>query len=133
MIEPAQIRQYLSLKRRLAAVVADPGSSGFAGTRRELSEGLAKTCTLDGETWTYSTEKGGYRFSNGRRRFSVFVAEGGAAADAFSSPELVGWLAAFTGLQNVNQMVVDLWLVRAAMNGVVREADELRGHWRLSK
>jgi len=131
MIEPAQIRQYLNLKRRLAAVVADPGTSGFAGTRRELSEGLAKTCSVDGETWTYSTEKGGYRFSNGRRRFSVFVAEGGAAAGAFTSPELVGWLAAFTGLQNVNQMVVDLWLVRAAMNGVVREANDLRGHWRL--
>lgn len=131
MIEPAQIRQYLALKRRLAAAVADPAASGFRPSQREVSEGLAKSITLDGETWTYSTEKGGYRFSNGRRRFSVVVAEGGTDANTFTSAELVGWLAAFTGLQNVNQMVVDLWLVKAAMQGVVREAPTPRAHWQL--
>lgn len=129
MIEPAQIRQYLALKRRLAAAVADPDASGFRPSQREVSEGLAKSLTLDGETWTYSTDKGGYRFSNGRRRFSVFVAEGGTDAHTFTSMELVGWLAAFTGLQNINQMVVDLWLVKAAMAGAVREAPAPRGHW----
>jgi len=131
MIEPAQIRQYLALKRRLAAAVADPTTSGFRPSQREVSEGLAKSITLDGEIWTYSTDKGGYRFSNGRRRFSVVVADHGATADTFTSAELVGWLAAFTGLQNVNQLVVDLWLVKAAMQGVVREAATPRAHWLL--
>jgi hypothetical protein len=127
MIEVSQIAAYLRLKREIAAQVAEP-DSGFQASRRHLSEGLARTMPIAGEDWTYATAKGGYTFTNPRRRFSVFVAEAGGANDGFTSPELLGYLRAFTALEELNQMVIDMWLVRAAMRG---EVEQVAGGWRL--
>lgn len=127
MIEVSQIATYLRLKREIAAQVAEP-DSGFQSSRRHLSEGLARSMPIAGEDWTYATAKGGYTFTNPRRRFSVFVAEDGGANDSFTSPELLGYLRAFTALEELNQMVIDMWLVRAAMRG---EVEQVTGGWRL--
>jgi hypothetical protein len=131
MIDPEQLRQYLQLKRRLAAAVENPDVSGFEPSRRGFSEGLAKPFDLDGEAWTYATDGKGYRFSNAKRRFSVFVLADGSDREAFTSAELVGWLSAFTRHQNINQMVIDLWLVKAAGNGLVEDHPSVRGGFRL--
>lgn len=127
MIEVSQIAAYLRLKREIAAQVAEP-DSGFQSSRRHLSEGLARSMPIAGEDWTYATAKGGYSFTNPRRRFSVFVAEDGGAHDSFTSPELLGYLRAFTALEELNQMVIDMWLVRAAMRG---EVEQMGAGWRL--
>jgi hypothetical protein len=130
MLETRQIAAYLHLKRGIAAVVAAPGS-GFQASRRELSEGLAKTMEIAGESWTYSTQKGGCSFTSPRRRFSVFVADDSARNAYFTSAELLAYLRAFTSLENLNQLVVDTWLTRAAMGGEVAEVPGVRGHWQL--
>ena len=127
MIEVSQIAAYLRLKREIAAQVAEP-DSGFQASRRHLSEGLARSMPIAGEDWTYATAKGGYTFTNPRRRFSVFVAEDGSANGGFTSPELLGYLRAFTALEELNQMVIDMWLTRAAMRG---EVEQVAGGWRL--
>jgi hypothetical protein len=132
MIETRQIAAYLHLKRGIAAVVAAPGS-GFQASRRELSEGLAKQMEIAGESWTYSTQKGGCSFTSPRRRFSVFVADDPARNAYFTSAELLAYLRAFTSLENLNQLVVDTWLTRAAMRGEVAEVPDVRGHWRLGE
>lgn len=129
MIEVSQIAAYLRLKREIATQVAEP-ESGFQASRRHLSEGLARSMPIAGEDWTYATAKGGYTFTNPRRRFSVFVAEDGGVNDAFTSPELLGYLRAFTALEELNQMVIDMWLVRAAMRG---EVVQVTGGWRLQE
>ena len=85
--------------------------------------------TIAGEEWTYSTAKGGYSFTNPRRRFSVFVADQAGGGATFTSPELLGYLRAFTALEELNQLVIDMWLTRAAMRGQVSEAT---GGWRLN-
>lgn len=126
MIEVSQIAAYLRLKREITALVAEP-DSGFQASRRHLSEGLARSMPIAGEDWTYATSKGGYTFTNPRRRFSVFVAEAGAN-DGFTAAELLGYLRAFTALEELNQLVVDMWLVRAAMRG---EVEQVTGGWRL--
>jgi hypothetical protein len=127
MIEPSQIAAYLRLKREIAAAVAVPGN-GFRPSGRQLSEGLARTMDIAGESWTYSTAKGGYTFTSPRRRFSVFIGDPPAPQEVFTSPELLGYLRAFTSLEDLNQLVVDMWLVRASMRGEVQEAP---GGWRL--
>lgn len=127
MIELSQIAAYLRLKRQIAALAAEP-DSGFQTSRRHLSEGLARSMPIAGEDWTYATAKGGYTFTNPRRRFSVFVAEDAAANDGFTSPELLGYLRAFTALEELNQLVIDMWLVRAAMRG---EVEQRGSTWRL--
>jgi hypothetical protein len=127
MIELSQIAAYLRLKREIAALVAEP-DSGFQATRRHLSEGLARSMPIAGEDWTYATARGGYTFTNPRRRFSVFVAEQPTANEGFTAQELVGYLRAFTALEELNQLVVDMWLVRAAMRG---EVQQVAGGWRL--
>lgn len=130
MIEPRQIAAYLHLKRGIAAVVAAP-DSGFQASRRHLSEGLARQMEICGELWSYSTQPGGYAFTSPRRRFSVFIADDPARHQLFTPAELLAYLRAFTALENLNQLVVETWLTRAAMQGVVAEADGVRGHWRL--
>ena len=130
MIEPAQVAAYLRLKSQVAVWVASPGS-GFEPSRRELSEGLARTMDIAGETWTYSTQKGGYSFTAPRRRFSVFIADDPAQHAVFTASELLAYLRAFTALDDLNEIVVDMWLTRAAMRGVVAEAHGLRSCWRL--
>lgn len=128
MIEVSQIAAYLRLKREIAAHVAEP-HSGFEASRRHLSEGLARCMPIAGEDWTYATAKGGYTFTNPRRRFSVFVADHQTTHGHFTSPELLGYLRAFTALEELNQMVIDMWLVRAAMRG---EVEQVAGGWRLA-
>ncbi len=130
MLEARQIAAYLHLKRGIAAVVAAPGS-GFQSSKRELSEGLAKQMDIAGESWTYCTQKGGCSFTSPRRRFSVFVADDARRNAYFTSAELLAYLRAFTSLENLNQLVVDTWLTRVAMQGVVAEVPDMRGHWRL--
>jgi hypothetical protein len=127
MIELSQIAAYLRLKRQIAALAAEP-DSGFEASRRHLSEGLARSMSIAGEDWTYATAKGGYTFTNPRRRFSVFVAEDAAANEGFTAQELLGYLRAFTALEELNQLVVDMWLVRAAMR---REVEQVGAIWRL--
>ena len=78
-----------------------------------------------------STAKGGYSFTSPRRRFSVFVADDPARHSTFTSPELLGYLRAFTALAELNQLVIDMWLTRAAMRGEVLEATG--GGWRLAR
>ena len=129
MIELSQIAAYLRLKYEIAAIVSQP-DSGFQASRREMSEGLARSMTIAGESWTYSTAKGGYSFTSPRRRFSVFVADDPARHSTFTSPELLGYLRAFTALAELNQLVIDMWLTRAAMRGEVLEAS---GGWRLAR
>jgi len=128
MIELSQIAAYLRLKREIAAHVAEP-ESGFQASRRHLSEGLARSMPIAGEDWTYATAKGGYTFTNPRRRFSVFVAENQTANAHFTSPELLGYLRAFTALEELNQMVIDMWLTRATIRG---EVEQVTGGWRLA-
>jgi hypothetical protein len=128
MIEVSQLAAYLRLKRAIAAVVMDPGS-GFQASRRHLSEGLARSLVIAGEEWTYATAKGGYTFTNPRQRFSVFVAEEPTANGGFTARELLGYLRAATALEELNQLAVDMWMVRAAMRGEVRQAD---GAWHLA-
>jgi hypothetical protein len=130
MIELSQIAAYLRLKYEIAAIVSQP-DSGFQASRREMSEGLARSMTIAGESWTYSTAKGGYSFTSPRRRFSVFVADDPARHSTFTSPELLGYLRAFTALAELNQLVIDMWLTRAAMRGEVLEAPG--GGWRLAR
>ena len=130
MIEVQQIAAYLHLKRGISALVAAP-DSGFQSSKRELSEGLARHMELAGEKWTYSTQKGGYSFTNPRRRFSVFVADDAVRNAYFTSTELLAYLLAFTSLENLNQMVVDTWLIRAAMQRIVEEVPGVSRHWRL--
>jgi len=130
MIELRQIAAYLHLKRGIAAVVMAP-NSGFQPSRRELSEGLAKQMDICGESWTYSTQKGGCSFTSPRRRFSVFIADDATRHGYFTAAELLAYLRAFTSLENLNQLVIDTWLTRAAMQGQVAEVHEVRGHWRL--
>ncbi len=127
MIELSQIAAYLRLKQEIAFAISKP-DSGFQESRRHVSEGLARSMTIAGEEWTYSTAKGGYSFTNPRRRFSVFVADDPTCAATFTSPELLGYLRAFTALEELNQLVIDMWLTRAAMRGQVAEAT---GGWRL--
>ncbi|MBA3698909.1 MAG: hypothetical protein H0W78_08645 [Planctomycetes bacterium] len=127
MIEVSQIAAYLRLKREIAAQVAEP-DSGFEASRRHLSEGLARSMPIAGEDWTYATAKGGYTFTNPRRRFSVFVADAPSANEGFTAAELLGYLRAFTALDELNQLVVDMWLVRAAMRGQV---EQVGAGWRL--
>ena len=129
MIELSQIAAYLRLKYEIAAIVSQP-DSGFQASRREMSEGLARSMTIAGESWTYATAKGGYSFTSPRRRFSVFVADDPARHSIFTSPELLGYLRAFTALAELNQLVIDMWLTRAAMRGEVLEAS---GGWRLAR
>lgn len=128
MIELSQIAAYLRLKRQIAALVAEP-DSGFEASRRHLSEGLARSMPIAGEDWTYATAKGGYTFTNPRQRFSVFVAEDPTANLSFTAQELLGYLQAFTALEELNQLVVDMWLVRAAMRGELRQVGS---GWQLS-
>lgn len=128
MIDIRQIAAYLHLKRGIAAVVQAP-NSGFQPSRRELSEGLAKQMEIGGESWTYSTQKGGCSFTSPRRRFSVFIADDRTRNAYFTASELLGYLRAFTSLENLNQLVVDTWLTRAAMQGQVAEVADVRGHW----
>ena len=130
MIEVAQVAAYLRLKLAVAAAVHAP-DSGFEPSRRELSEGLARTMPIAGESWVYSTQKGGYSFTAPRRRFSVFVADDPAQHAVFTAGELLAYLRAFTALGDLNEIVVDMWLTRAAMRGDVEEASGLRGCWRL--
>jgi hypothetical protein len=129
MIELSQIAAYLRLKREIAGLVAEP-DSGFQASRRHLSEGLARSMPIAGEDWTYATAKGGYTFTNPRRRFSVFVADAPASNEGFTAQELLGYLRAFTALEELNQLVVDMWLVRAAMRGEVEQVGTL---WRLKQ
>lgn len=119
MIDADLVARYLGMKRRLHAAIADSGS-GFQPSRRELSEGLAKTIDLDGETWTYSTQGEGYAFTHPRRRFRVVI--GATSLDTVTSAEILGYLQAFTTHQNLNQLVVDMWLLKAVRAGVLAEA-----------
>ena len=128
MLDIRQIAAYLHLKRGIAALVSAP-DSGFQPSRRELSEGLAKQMEIGGESWTYSTQKGGCSFTSPRRRFSVFIADDGTRNAYFTAAELLGYLRAVTSLENLNQLVIDTWLTRAAMHGLVAEVPGVRGHW----
>ena len=128
MIEITQVVAYLRIKSQVAVWVASPGS-GFEPSRRELSEGLARTMDIAGEIWTYSTQKGGYSFTAPRRRFSVFISDDPAQHAVFSAGELLAYLRAFTALDDLNEIVVDMWLTRAAMRGEVAEMPGLRGCW----
>lgn len=129
MIELSQIAAYLRLKYEIVMAIAQPDSD-FQPSRREMSEGLARSIIIAGESWTYSTAKGGYSFSSPRRRLSVFVADDPARHSTFTSPELLGYLRAFTALAELNQLVIDMWLTRAAIRGEVLEAT---GGWRLAR
>jgi len=132
MIEARQIAAYLHLKGAITAVVSAPGG-GFQTSKRELSEGLARQMDIAGESWTYSSQKGGYSFTSPRRRFSVFIADDATRNAYFTSAELLGYLRAFTSLENLNQLVVDMWLTHAAMQKMVEEVPSLRGHWSLTE
>jgi hypothetical protein len=127
MIALTQIATYVQLKRTIAQVVADP-NSGFQASRRHLSEGLARSMLIADEEWTYATSKGGYTFTHPRQRFSVFVAEDPRANTGFTAQELLGYLRAMTALEELNQVVIDMWLVRAAMRGDVQQVGRL---WQL--
>lgn len=129
MIELSQIAAYLRLKYEIVVAITQPDSD-FQPSRREMSEGLARSMIIAGESWTYSTAKGGYSFSSPRRRLSVFVADDPARHSTFTSPELLGYLRAFTALAELNQLVIDMWLTRAAIRGEVLEAT---GGWRLAR
>jgi hypothetical protein len=129
MISLSQLANYLRLKQDIALFIADP-SNGFQESRRHLSEGLSRSLTMKQEFWSYSTQPGGYAFTNERQRFSVFVADDSARNTCFTSQELVAYLRANTTLHDINQMVVDMWLTHAAIRGEV-----VRGShgWMLAK
>lgn len=124
MIALSEIAAYLKLKRTIAEVVADP-DSGFQASRRHLSEGLSRSMTIADEEWTYATATGGYSFTHPRQRFSVFVAEDPRANAGFTAQELLGYLRAKTALGELNQLVIDMWLVRAAMRQEVRQVGRI--------
>lgn len=131
MLDRSLLASYLDLKQRIAAAISVP-ESGFVPSQRHASEGLAKHLEIGGESWTYATHPGGYAFTNARRRFMVVVSEDDARNRTFTAPELLAYLGAFTVHENLNQLVVDMWLVRAEMAGLVQPAEGLRGHWRLA-
>jgi hypothetical protein len=120
MIALSQLATYLRLKQELAAFIADP-ASGFQETPRHLSEGLSRTLIFHQESWSYSTQPGGYSFSSERGRFSVFVANDLALNRRFTSQELVAYLSGNTTLREINQLVIDMWLTHAAIRGEVTQ------------
>lgn len=130
MIDRPLLDAYVDLKQRIAAAIAVP-ESGFQPSMRHASEGLAKHFEIDGETWTYATHPGGYAFTNAERGYAIVVSEDPARNGAFTSTELVAYLGAFAGHKNLNQLVVDMWLVRAEMEGLVESAEGVPGHWRV--
>ena len=71
-----------------------------------MSEGLAKSIEIDGERWTYSAERDGYRFSCPRGRMSVFVAGESERCEMFSAGELTAFLQNHTAHERINQIVV---------------------------
>jgi hypothetical protein len=130
MIDPAGIADYLATKSRVAAALSDP-DSGFRETRRHLSEGLAHSCEIAGETWSYSTEGGAYSFTSPDGALCVVVS-GDAGRDAcFTSAELAGWLRSRGGHDRISAFVVDNWLMRAELAGAVERSSDQRGCWRL--
>ncbi len=130
MIDRPLLNAYVDLKQRIAAAIAVP-ESGFQPSLRHASEGLAKCFAIDGEAWTYATHPGGYAFTNPERGFAVVVSEEASRNTAFTATELVAYLGAFAGHRNLNQLVVDMWLVRAEMEGLVQPAAGAPGHWRV--
>jgi len=129
MIALAQLASYLQLKQDIANFIADP-ASGFQESRRHLSEGLSRSLTMHQETWSYSTQPGGYTFSNERHGYSVFVAVDPVRNARFTSKELVAYLRANTTLHEINQLVVDMWLTHAAIRGEVTHSGQ---GWTLTK
>ncbi len=130
MIDRTMLGAYIDLKQRIAEAITVP-NSGFRPSMRHASEGLAKSFTVAGEIWSYSTHPNGYAFTNGERGYSVIVSDEPERNAAFTSTELVAYLSAFTEHKNLNQLVVDMWLVRAEMEGVVQSAPGLPGHWQV--
>ncbi len=128
MINRTMLGDYIRLKQRIADAITVP-DSGFRPSLRHASEGLAKSFSIDGESWSYATHPTGYAFTNGERGYSVIVSDEAARNTAFTSTELVAYLSAFTEHKNLNQLVVDMWLVRAEMEGMVQSAPGLPGHW----
>jgi hypothetical protein len=130
MLDAAGIAEYLATKGRVAAAIGAP-DSGFRESRRHQSEGLAHSCEIAGELWTYSTEGAAYSFTSPDGALSVVVS-GDAARDAcFTSAELAGWLRSRGGHDNISPFVVDNWLMRAELAGAVERAPDQRGCWRL--
>jgi hypothetical protein len=123
MINSTQIKAYLRLKQDITHFIADP-TNGFQSSRRHVSEGLAHSLTMHAEEWVYSTQPGGYSFSNHRHRFSVFISEAPSPPGYFTTQELVNYLRAYTALEDLNQMVVDTWLTHAAMRGDVVQVNK---------
>ncbi len=130
MLDAARIADYLAIKRRLASAIADP-QSGFQPSMRERSEGLAKACDIDGETWTYATASSGYAFSSPDGSLSVTVSPDARRNACFTSTELAAWLRAGGGHDNITAFVVDNWLMRAEMAKTVERAKDQRGCWQL--
>ncbi len=130
MLDAARIADYLALKRRLAVAISDP-VTGFQPSLRERSEGLAKPCEIDGETWTYATVVDGYSFSSPDGSLSVTVSPDAGRNAVFTSTELAGWLRAGGGHDNITAFVVDNWLMRAEMANAVERSSDQRGCWRL--
>lgn len=130
MLEPDAIARYLDLKARVAAAVSDP-DSGFARERREWSEGLARTCAIGGEPWTYSASGDGWSFTSPDGTTSVAVSNDPARNACFTPNELAAWLQAGGRHARITTFVVDNWLLRAEIAGHVERAPDQRGCWRL--
>lgn len=128
MLRPADLTTFLRLKRRLGRVVLD-GSDGFAPSKRELSEGLARSLVIDGERWTYSPERHGYRFSCPRGRLSIFVTDDQADHDQFTANELTDYLQNHTTHERINAIVVDHWLIRAVQHGLCKPVPHRPGYY----
>lgn len=131
MIDAHTLSQYVKLKQRLIAVVSDPQASGFQHSQREFSEGLARSIDVDGEPWTYSSVHNGYSFSHSRRRFRVTVPRSAPSPSAFTGAEILGYLQAFTAHERLNQLVVDMWLLKAAQAGIICDAPGVPGGFTL--
>ncbi|HYE04309.1 MAG TPA: hypothetical protein VEL07_02200 [Planctomycetota bacterium] len=130
MLDRGRIADYLATKARLAAAISD-AASGFQPSMRERSEGLARSCSIDGELWTYSTTVNGYSFSSPDGALSVTVSPDAGRNACFTSDELANWMRAGGGHDNITAFVVDNWLMRAEMEQAVERAPDQRGCWRL--
>ncbi|MFW5751445.1 MAG: hypothetical protein ACOCZK_07340 [Planctomycetota bacterium] len=132
MIRTADIRDYLALKRAIAAEVFAPDSA-FQPSRRELSEGLARDIEVNDEQWSYSAGQRGYVFTNPRRRFSVVISEDRAANDYFTSDELARYLQCYTTTENITDLLVDNWCAMACRDGLLERRGPTQVAYRLAR
>jgi hypothetical protein len=127
MIDYEQLNHYLRTKQRIAEIINDP-NSGFEPSRRHLSEGLAHSMTIADQEWTYSTQTGGYSFTHPEQRYHIFIANDAAKNSYLTTNEIVGFLRSFPPTEQINALVVDTWMTRAAMRG---EVVPVPGGWRV--